>query len=420
MSLFKTLLDYTTVIFGSVFTRGFAFLNSLILARVLGPEQFGIFSIFFTVMILTWQLPQAFDGVFVTFAQRYQDIHRKNEILKTSIFLKIIYFAIVVATSYPFASFLANICFRKAEAFWPVFIALICGVFLMFLMTIASTFQADMKFAKYASVNAVYTVTVFLFLVTYYLLKGSMSLYYVILTYLFIAMIVGSVCLVLLKRRLKNIFSIDREILKKVFEQGKWVFLVVAASCIFSRLDLLVLPVFLDYAEIGLYAVAVQLILVVDMASGALAGLCLPRAGAAVLSRKAFSAFIKESALIILMIEAGIVILLLTAPFIVSMAYGTEYRYAGTVLRYLLYGWMFHVIMVPFSFLYTAIEDSRTRFTLEIFKLVVGVGLLYALVPRFGMVGSACTVSITLATSSIISAFVLKFRLSKSFRQILT
>jgi O-antigen/teichoic acid export membrane protein len=411
LAFFNTIIDYSTVIFGSIFGRGFAFLNSLIIARLLGPEEFGVFSIFFAVMILTWQLPQAFDGVFVTFSQKYDDVEKKNDLLKTAILLKVLYFTTVAILAFPIASILAQYFFMKNALVIPVFLALICGIFLMFLMTVASTFQADMKFGRFAFTNAAYTFTIFLIIVGYFFLKSNLSLYFVMFTYLLVAVVIGSVCFIVLSRRVKKIFDVDRVVLKEVFSQGKWVFLVVGISCVFSRLDLLFLPIFVSYADIGIYAVAIQLILIVDMASGALAGICLPKAGAAVRSKTAFKKFFRESVFIIFLIESGILVLFLIAPYIVSVAYGQQYAYSGTILRYLLYGWVFNVIMVPFSFLYTALEDSRSRFFLELSKLAIGIGMLYILIPKFGLIGGACAVSATLTLNSIMSAWVLKRRL---------
>ena len=85
MTLNKTLISYFYVLFGTSFARGVALFNTIIIARMLGPIHFGVFSIFYVVMILTWQLPQAFDSVFVTYAKKVDSMREKNDILKTSV-----------------------------------------------------------------------------------------------------------------------------------------------------------------------------------------------------------------------------------------------------------------------------------------------------------------------------------------------
>jgi hypothetical protein len=85
MYLLRTLKNFTFIGFGTSFARGFALVNSLIIARVLGPSIFGIFSIFYAVMILSWQLPQAFDGVFVSMAKKTDIKADKIQYLKSAI-----------------------------------------------------------------------------------------------------------------------------------------------------------------------------------------------------------------------------------------------------------------------------------------------------------------------------------------------
>jgi O-antigen/teichoic acid export membrane protein len=420
MAFINTIVDYLWVFLGSGFTRGVALLNTLIIARMLGPSHFGVFSIFYAIMILTWQLPQAFDGVFVTYAKKYDTKSEKDHLLKTSVVLKLFYLILVIFLSYPLSYILAKYCFQKNEVQIPILVAMLCGVCLMFLMTVASIFQEQERFARFASINAFYSVSIFVFLLAIYFIpfRIEFTLQSVIGIYVIVSGIIGFSSMVLLYQRLGNIFDFDKEVLKTAFAQGKWFFAVVAASCIFSRIDVLFLTAYVDFKNLGIYSVAAQLIMAVDLATGSFAGICLPKAGTAVRSREAFKVFFAESIWAIILIDLGIILFIIIAPHAVIILYGNEYAMAGSLLRVLLYGWIFRVVFVPFSFLFISLGDSRTRFYLELWKLTIGIWLLYLLVPRYGLIGAAYGITLTHFADTLVSIAVLRYRLTRTYREL--
>jgi len=418
MALINTIIDYFWVVFGSGFARGVALLNTLIIARMLGPTSYGIFTIFYTVMILTWQLPGAFDAVFVSYAKQVDSSQEKNELLKTSIVLKLVYLFLVLLLSYPLSYTLAKYCFQKNEAVIPLLTALLSGVGLMFLMTVASTFQEEGRFARYASTTAFYTITIFVCLSVLYASNIEFTLPKVIGIYVVSSVAIGVICISLLYRRVGNLFSLDRVLLIKAFSQGKWIFAVVAFETIFLRIDILFLARYVDFESLGIYSVAAQLIQAVFLATGALAGICLPKAGEAVRSRESFKVFFRESIWVIAFIDMGIVLFILAAPYMVVILYGNVYAFAGGILRILLVGWISTVIFIPFSFLFIALNDSRTRFFLELCKMFIGVLLIAWFIPLYGLTGGAYAISLTLILTTILSIAVLKHRLKRAFKEL--
>jgi O-antigen/teichoic acid export membrane protein len=187
------------------------------------------------------------------------------------------------------------------------------------------------------------------------------------------------------------------------------------AIFLFARVDILFLARYLDFQSLGVYAVAAQLIGLIDLVMGALAGICIPKSTIAIRSRDHFRTFVKESFFAILLVEAGIAFFILLTTHIVTLFYGTEYALAGSILRILLYGWVFFVVLVPFSFLFYALDDARTRFYLEVLKLATGVLLLYSLVPQYGLTGGAWAMTFTLMVSTVTSLGVLRYRLKCTY-----
>jgi O-antigen/teichoic acid export membrane protein len=418
MYLLRTLKNFTFIGFGTSFARGFALVNSLIIARVLGPSIFGIFSIFYAVMILSWQLPQAFDGVFVSMAKKTDIKADKIQYLKSAIALKFLYVLTLITLSYPLAFFIGNYCFGKQNLNLPLIYAFLCGSFLTFLLTIASTYQEEERYVLFASIHSVYTSAVFIGLVLLLITKIQFTLNTIFFIYVAISILIGLFSIKFLLKKTGSLLHINRPILLKSFGEGKWVFFANVMFCIYVRLDVLFLPRYVSYESLGQYAVAATLISVVTLALGPLAGVSLPRASLAIRSKEAFNSFVKESLFAVLLIEFGIVLFFMLASHIVILFYGIQYLISVKILRILLVGWMFGAIFVPFQFLFIALEDSRTRFYIELVKFFIAFFLLYILVPSYGITGAAYAITVTLFLGSIISFFLLKLRLKTTFKEL--
>lgn len=413
----KTLTDYFYVIFGNGSARFVSMLNTVLVARLLGPSFYGVFTIFYAVMILTWQLPVAFDTSFVASAKTCSSEKEKNDFLKATIILKIAFVLLAVVFSYWIAHLVANYS-RKPEAFVPAVAAIGCGVFQTFLMTVASTFQEQEKFGHYAALNVVYNLLIFGCLVFPWLLGSELSIPFVLAVYFGMSVLVGLISFVILLRRVGHLFELDRHVFATAFQQGKWIFGCAIAFYFFARIDILFLTRYLDLEMLGIYGVGAALVMVVGLMTTAMAGVCLPKAAVAVRSREDFRTFAKESLWAAGLVNIGIVALMIAARFLIVTIYGMEYEPAAPVLRILLGGWLIGVVFVPFSFLFYAIGQYRTRFVLEASKLAIGIVLLLFLVPQFGYIGGAVAITITVVLNTFASFAVLAFKLNKTHREV--
>lgn len=407
MILKKSLLDYIYVLFGNGLSRGVTLVNSIIIARILGPTNFGLFSIFYITMVLTWQLPQAFDITFIRYAKASNCDIEKKEFLKTAIFLKLLFGFVVCSISYPLSYFLANYCFQKPEIHIILTTSIISGVFYSFLMSVASIYQEKGRFDRYAILNNIYTFSILCALVTITMTKLTLSIEIIILIFFIVSIAVGITSIVLLWKKVGNLFFPNKPILIKSLSLGKWIFGVTSVYVISQRIDILFLTRYFKYEYIGIYSVASQITMIISLLVGSLSAVSFPRACTAVTSKHSFKIFVKESVLVIVAINIFIVILFYAAPFLVTKLFGEEYRMACSILRILLIGWAFTVVYIPFSFLFYAYNNSTTRFILELLKLVVAIVMLNLLIPRYGLIGASVAVSIALTSNAFISLIVL-------------
>lgn len=412
----RTLKDYITVLVGTGFSRGIAFLNSVIVARLLGPEDFGKFSIFFVAMVLTWLIPQAFDSTFVRYAKTAGSSAEKNEFLKISVFLKLVYSAVVLIAAYPLAFFLAGYCFHKPEVKMILVWAMVSGVFQSFLMTIASIFQEKERFTMFSFLYSFYTLSIFAVLMLIKMLASNFALTHVIMAHAAVSIIIGALSLFLLfKRRITALFPLDRKSLTTSFSLGKWILGTTILYYIFQRMDILFLTRYSNFAALGVYGAAQQIVMVISVMTGSVPGVFLPKACNALESKEAFRIFAKESLLIAGLINIPVIVLMIIAPAAIKVLYGNTYGVAGGITRILLAGWIGVIIYAPFGGLFYALNDSKTRFWLEASRFLIAAVLFHILIPSNGMTGAAWAMSITLIINSVISLWVLKNKITCKF-----
>lgn len=403
----STLHNYFFSITGIVFNRGVAFLNSVVIARLLGPASFGEFALFQIVMILTWQITQAFDTTYVRYAKVAKDVKEKEELLNSSLFLKLCYAAIVILLSQPLSIFLAQYAFTKPEIAHSLLLALLAGSFLSLMQSLASYFQAMERFFVFSLINSIFSVAIFLVTIILFILQGELNLDILLQLILMIALLIGAGCLVFLIKKSGNPLRPNAASLKKTFSLSKWILGVSVVFFVFQRIDTMFLSRVLQMESIGIYFAATQIVMFIGLVSGPLSNVFLPMASTALQSKDSLKLYWKESMVAIVAVESFIILLIVLSPFILKIAYGEAYLIGAPALRILLLGWIFWIAYQPFSFLFYTLEDSRTRFILETMKLLLAFIFLYILVPKFGMVGAALSIAAAFFLNAIFSSLIL-------------
>lgn len=386
----KTITDYLTVLLGTGVGRGIAFVNSIIIARTLGKEDFGKFTIFFVVMVLTWMFPQAFDTVFVRYAKTAKDENHKNEFLRVSFFLKSVYALAGLILAYPIAKILSTACFKKPEISTFIVLAIVSGIFQAFLMTIASIYQEREHFNIFSFLYALYTFSIFIGLLLLKYASTWFNLTNVIAIHVLVSIAIGGASIYLLfKRKIKRPWPLDRECLAKSFRMGKWVFWSAVMGFAFSRVDTLLLPRYVPFDAIGTYGAAQQITMLISVLIGSLANVFLPKACAAARSKDELKRYLKSAAPIVFVIILSILGLMVFAQGAINILYGARYISGTKITQVLLGGWLFAVFFMPFGSLFYAFEDSLGRFLVDTFRFTAAVVLVLFLAPKYGVTGAA-------------------------------
>ncbi len=407
----KTVKNYFTVICGSGFSRGLSFLTSMILARHMGANNFGIYTIFFTVMMLFWLFPTIIDGIYVRFAKAEKETERL-EYIKTTFLMKCGIFIILIALAYPLAYVMAHFAFNKPRLVFDLTAAIIAGASLSIFTSVVGIYQAEEKFHIFSILNSVFYALVFFLVVVFIFLIHTLTPFVVILIYSISAVAVGSLGGLYLFRITKPPFRINFVLLNKMMHFGKWLLGLSFIDLLLQRMDVLVLARLVSYEELGVYSVAVRIAMFAMILSAASSAIFMPKGCESLKSRKHLKAYFKESLVVTMGLSVVILALIAAAPLLIKLFFGMQYSNSLSASRILLLDTIFVMLYMPFGYLFLAKGDTRQLFIFMSIKLALTIVAMLILVPRFGVLGAA----LAFATASFLCLLIVVLRSSQVVR----
>jgi antigen flippase len=169
------------------------------------------------------------------------------------------------------------------------------------------------------------------------------------------------------------------------------------ASMVNARLDFLLLSVFVSASQLGFYAVANNVMLVVTTIPSAAATLLMPRVASVAAGGASSEATQREQVALIYaharrygaVAAAGGACLALTAPFVVPLAFGRDFAPAVAMIWILIPGFVARAVTAVVVEGATGMRRVRVGNYAELAALVVTAALLAALLPPFAATGAA-------------------------------
>lgn len=405
----RTLKNYLAVLFGSSAARVFALMSNILIARYLGGEGFGQFSLFYIVMLFAWIIPQALDTTFVKFAKDHKTADNIQRYWRVNVQFKLMYCIAMILLAWPASKILAEVFFHKPETYWLIGFGIAGGAMLSIMNSVASSLQVQEKFGRFAVLQGLYTIATFLGVWLLFEVFDHFDVAFVVGIYLFVASVVGIISLSVLMQNTPDLLLIERNISIQVVRFGKWIFLIAVALYTFPRIDSVILARYLDLDKLGIYSVATQLVMAISVITGSMGPVFLPKSMEAIKSTAALNSYLKGAFQPILLIIVAIFILELFAPVLIKTAYGESYSTAILPLRILLIGYLFSAVYLPFSYLYYALEVPYIRLFFEIAKVLFVLFLFHKCIPRWGLAGAAASMSVAMVFNCLVAVGVLVF-----------
>lgn len=368
----------------------------IVLARFLGPSNFGLLTIALTTMVLIADIADIGTNTglvrFVS-SNLATNTDKAYKFLKLSLEIKLITWIISFLIIILLAPVLATNIFHKEELSLPFKLAGF-GVGGALLFTFAtSAFQAYQKYFLWSIINILTNSLrlILLLVLGYYLtvnVENSLIVYMLLPFFgFFIALLFLPARKILSSR---EEFSLSGELFK--YNVPVAIFTTIAAFS--ARLDTYLNAALLSAREVGIYGAANQLVQIMPQLVSAL-GLVSSSKFASFTSSRQMLVYFKKFQLLV----SGLCILgILTIPisaYLIPILYGSEYQGAVVPFIFLFLGMLIFLFSIPVHhsvIFYFGRPDIFIWVAIGHLMIIGGLG--YVLVSSFGIIGASFTVLI--------------------------
>jgi len=395
-----------------------AYLTRIVLARHLGPADFGLFYAVFTfVIFFLFFRDLGFPISLVKFVAQFkaQEQYGKIKSVILTVFCFQLISSIIFAVVFYFlAPHLAVSYFKNPEAsgILRIFILYIFGSVLFIISK--DSLLGFQKTALFSLGEFLKNSLVFiLILVFFYLGKGVYAPVYAFALVCFLLFLFYFPLLLreypLFKYKVDHFSSASKEVILFTLP----VFATAVGSKIIGYIDTLMLTYFRSLTEVGIYNVILPTSMLFLYFGTAIGSVVLPMvselftkgdtkrliAGVEVLYKYLFAAILPFVA-----------ILFVFAPFFLQTFFGQDYVVGAFAMQILLVGVLLFTLAVINHNVFSALGKPHTVTVIILIAAVINAGLNFILIPRFGITGAAVS-----TTASYIAAFVMSVRKMRSY-----
>ena len=395
-SVFKTVTfkQSQITILGTIINGGLGAIFYILMARFLGPSDFGLFTISIAALTL---IADSVDFGSNTGLVKYvsgslaEDKDQASKFLKLSLEFKILISIIVLIFGFFLSPWISIYIFNKEELTGPLRLVMLgVGSALLFSFGTASL-QAFQKYFTWSLINV---LTNFLRLIFIFILFnfGSLTLNNSLLTYILLPFFGFSLSLLFLPTI--KIFKVKNEtsIAGKLFKYNFWVGTFTIIAALSSRLDTFITARLLSTSEVGIYGVANQMVQVIPQLIGALGIVAAPKFSS-FQNNKDMLIYFKKFQLFILGLSILVLAVIPVAIFLIPQFFGMEYIEAINPFIVLFLAMIVFLIAIPIHssiIFYFGRPDIFVWISLG--HLIIIAFLGYYLINNFGLMGAAYTV----------------------------
>ena len=377
--------NYLCVLAGNVLAGVLSFLISVLLSRAMTVVDFGVYSLFFAVLVLAWQIPSFIDSSYIRNA-RASDTDMAREYLKVGLVFKVRAAALMAAAAPVVGWGLSRFAFAGKAGPGILAMAVGGGAFLTFLTSVMANLQVRERFILYSLGNVSYYALLLAVLGPLSRL-GPLAPPAVAAVFLSAAAAAGTAAFLVLRRRAGRLAPLDRRAVSGMVAIGRWILPAMLLFIVLQRIDMLLAGRFFPAEMMGVYAAASRLLSILTMCVGAAVSILLPRAAAAARSRAAERTFWREAVFLVSAVLLAIAVLTAAAPVIVSLFYGGRFAGAGGAARLLFLGQIPYVLALPFVYSLYGRGHTFPNFAAMAACFAVNVAANVVLLPRLGLTG---------------------------------
>lgn len=408
----KVLSQQTALVFAGKMTGAcLGFVMSLIVARWMGPEEFGLFSLF--IVILIFGNDVLGDGLSPGVARFYAmyrraDPLKASEVLTNALALRLLLGIPVVLLGVVVGSRVAEEVFHNHAYAMPIVLGLVGSLGAALWSFNLSVWQAREDFTTYAVmvglVNLMRVLSVpVLLLIGHLTLNAVIGLHIV---FFYLCTLAG---LALLRRHLAS-FRIDGKLLREMFRFSKWPAMASLCFILQVNLGVPVLNYVADAREAGLYGAGSSLLMGIDLLTVSLLTTLLPKVSQ-LSGLEQCRSYVQRSFPFYALIAAALLPLLFFSRPLVLALFGQAYESTIPIFRVLFIGTLGTLVTHPLYLVLYAMNRPHLSSLIQGMALLGWIIAGYWLIPEYGALGAAWTTLLARLLQSLMIIAVLWYAL---------
>lgn len=409
LSGMKVLSQQTALVFAGKMTgASLGFAMSLIVARWMGPEEFGLFSLFIVILILGNDVLG--DGLNPGVV-RYYAMHsptnplKASEVLTNALALRLLLGVPVVLLGLAVGAQLAEKTFHGQAYVSPVLLGVVGSLGAALWSFNLSVWQAREAFGTYGMMVALVNLVRILSLPAL-MFAGYVTLNMIMGLHVLAFYLCALSGLWMLRGHLAGM-RVNGQMLRELFRFSKWPAMASLCFLLQVNLGVPVLNYVADSREAGLYGAGSSLLMGVDFLTVSLLTTLLPKVSQ-LTSLDQCRVYVQRSFPLYLVIAAAILPLLFFARPLVLGLFGPAYEGTIPVFQVLFVGTLGTLVTHPLYLVLYTMNRPQLHTLSGVVALVGWVLMGLWLIPKYGAVGAAWTTLFSRLVQSMMIILILR------------
>jgi O-antigen/teichoic acid export membrane protein len=387
--LSKTGRDTQIVFAGQVLSALLGFLLNVILLRVMSTGEYGLFSLFFSsMMLVSGFMHLGWADTFVRFGARHFP-SKKFEAIRYRLFSNVFLSALAIGVAGIACShWVAARVYGREDFSSYAKLAMICA----FLITVFSFIQNDLRtrasFKPYFWMN-VGTAFARFVLIAAMASAGLLILSRVIGVYIWVFVAVVVPYLVIWRgfKTPGSGESLDAATVSEIRQFNAWSLVSLVAVNVIGNIDSQFIAHYHDNSTLSAFGAASRLTLPISMAISSMTATLLPRLSAAK-SEGDYRLYLDRIKLFLIPSALAVIAMVWVAPPLLIAIAGAKYAGIELLIRLQVLAMLVVLLANPVGLVITAWGWTRLLAIMNLFQLVVDLYLDWVWIPRYGAAGA--------------------------------
>lgn len=362
-----------------------------IITRLINPEQYGIFSLF--TLIINLGLLFILLGFDQGFVRYYYEEKNKFSLLYNSLKYPLIFFSILVPIFFFFKEEISNFIYQELNI--PMIVVLIIALFFNIINRFSFLIvRMNKKGLEYSFLQIFHQFFNFLFIIVIYkFYKNSYKV--LILAYTLSLLFVTFLSIVFEKNIwIKNTKEKLNTSTNELFKYGYPFILTMSLTWIFQSSDKIIIKIFSNLNELGLYAVAFKIIALINVVQTGFTTFWIPVAYERYNQEPENKNFFKQVFNNISLLMLLLAIIVLMSKNLIILLLGEKYYSASMIMPCLVFMPIMYTVSETTVLGINFSKKTKYHIIISLFAAFFNIVGNIALVSRFGAKGAAISTGI--------------------------